>query len=108
MIETRELTKRFGSRLAVDSVSLHVRGGEIYGFLGPNGAGKTTTILLLLGILEPDGGEARIAGQRVGRGNLAARRLIGAVSENQYLYDDLTVEEYLRFFARLYNDSLYS
>jgi len=102
MIETRELTKRFGSRLAVDSVSLHVRGGEIYGFLGPNGAGKTTTILLLLGILEPDGGEARIAGQRVGRGNLAARRLIGAVSENQYLYDDLTVEEYLRFFARLY------
>jgi len=102
VIETRDLTKRFGSRLAVDGVSLHVGGGEIYGFLGPNGAGKTTTILLLLGILEPDGGEARIAGQRVARGNLAARRLIGAVSENQYLYDDLTVEEYLRFFARLY------
>ena len=102
MIETLGLTKRYGSRLAVDDLSIQVRGGEIYGFLGPNGAGKTTTILMLLGILEPDAGQARIAGQRVERGNLAARRLVGAVSESQYLYDDLTVAEYLDFFARLY------
>jgi ABC-2 type transport system ATP-binding protein len=102
MIETRGLTKRYGARVAVDDVSLQVRSGEIYGFLGPNGAGKTTTILMLLGILQPDAGEARIAGQPVGRNNLAARRLVGAVSENQYLYDDVTVEEYLRFFARFY------
>jgi ABC-type multidrug transport system ATPase subunit len=102
MIETRGLTKRYGSRLAVDDLSLTARGGEIYGFLGPNGAGKTTTILMLLGILDPDAGQATIAGQPVSRGSLATRRLVGAVSESQYLYDDVTVEEYLQIFARLY------
>ncbi len=102
MIETRELTKRYGARLAVDSVSLRVGAGQVYGFLGPNGAGKTTTILLLLGILQPDAGEARIAGERIARGNLAVRRLIGAVSESQHLYGDLSVQEYLEFFGRLY------
>ncbi|MBI2755537.1 MAG: ABC transporter ATP-binding protein [Chloroflexi bacterium] len=102
MIETRGLTKRYGKRVAVDGVSLSVRSGEIYGFLGPNGAGKTTTILMLLGILRPDSGDARIGGERVSANNLDMRRLVGAVSETQHLYGDLSIVEYLAFFARLY------
>lgn len=102
MIETRGLTKRYDGKLAVDGVSLSVGAGQIYGFLGPNGAGKTTTILMLLGILEADAGEARIAGQRITRGHLGMRGLVGAVSETQHLYGDTSVVEYLEFFARLY------
>lgn len=102
MIRATSLTKTFGARRAVDDVSFDVNSGEIFGFLGPNGAGKTTTILMLMGILEPDAGSAEVAGRRVARGDLAARRLIGAVSEQPHLHDDGTVDDYLRFFARLY------
>jgi ABC-2 type transport system ATP-binding protein len=102
VIRAAGLSKRYGKRLAVDDVSFEVGAGEIYGFLGPNGAGKTTTILMLMGILEPDAGEARIGGTRVRRGDLAMRRSVGAVSEQPYLYGDLTVHGYLQFFASLY------
>jgi ABC-2 type transport system ATP-binding protein len=102
MIETDGLTKRFGSRLAVDGLDLSARAGEIYGFLGPNGAGKSTTIRMLLGILEPDAGEARICGRKVRRGDREARCLVGAVGEVQHLYGDMTCHEYLHFFATLY------
>jgi ABC-2 type transport system ATP-binding protein len=102
VIEAEGLTKRFGSRIAVDGLSLTARPGEIYGFLGPNGAGKSTTIRMLLSILEPDSGEARICGYRVSRGAREVRRLVGAVGEVQHLYGDMTCEEYLRFFATLY------
>lgn len=102
MIEAASLTKSFGSRRAVDDVSFRVRPGEIFGFLGPNGSGKTTTILMLMGILDADSGHATVAGHRVSRGDLATRRLIGSVSEQPHLHDDGTVEDYLRFFARLY------
>ena len=102
MIEALDLTKSFGQRRAVDGLNLHVKAGEIYGFLGHNGAGKTTTIRMLLGILNPDSGRVRICGRELLRGSTATRRLIGAVSEIQYLYDDMTCGDYLLFFAALY------
>jgi ABC-2 type transport system ATP-binding protein len=102
VIEVEGLSKRFGSRLAVDGLSLHAPSGEIYGFLGPNGAGKTTTIRMLLGVLKPDRGTIRICGKTVGRGDRSARMLVGTVSELQYLYSDMSCREYLGFFARLY------
>jgi ABC-2 type transport system ATP-binding protein len=102
VIEVEGLSKGFGSRRAVDGLSLSARAGEIYGFLGPNGAGKTTTIRMLLGILAPDAGSIRICGRSVRRGDRAGRMLVGAVSELQYLYGDMTCEEYLGFFASLH------
>lgn len=102
MIEIIGLTKNFGSRRAVDNLTLRANAGEIYGFLGHNGAGKTTTIRMLLGILKPDEGQIRICGQELRPNNTDVRRLIGAVSEIQYLYDDMTCGEYLSFFASLY------
>jgi ABC-2 type transport system ATP-binding protein len=102
VIEADGLTKRFGSRVAVDGLTLRAGAGEIYGFLGPNGAGKTTTIRMLLGILQPDAGTVRICGTLVRRGNFAARRLVGAVAEVQFLYSDMSCREYLSFFAALY------
>jgi ABC-2 type transport system ATP-binding protein len=102
VIEVEGLSKRFGSRQAVDGLSLSARSGEIYGFLGPNGAGKTTTIRMLLGILAPDAGTAKICGRPVRRDDRAGRMLVGAVSEVQHLYSDMTCSAYLRFFADLY------
>ena len=102
MIEADNLTKRFGSRVAVDGLTLHAGAGEIYGFLGPNGAGKTTTIRMLLGILQPDSGSVRICGNAVRRGDLKSRQLVGAVAETQFMYGDMSCREYLRFFAGLY------
>jgi ABC-2 type transport system ATP-binding protein len=102
MIEALGLTKNFGSRRAVDNLTLRANAGEIYGFLGHNGAGKTTTIRMLLGILKPDEGQVRICGQELRPNSTDVRRLIGAVSEIQYLYDDMTCGEYLSFFAALY------
>ena len=102
MIQARGLTKRYGDFLAVDNVSLTVEPGEIMGFLGPNGAGKTTTILMLLGILKPDQGSATVCGEKVGPAHKETRRLVGAVSEHSFLYPEMTVVDYLSFFARLY------
>ncbi len=102
MIEIEGLTKRFGSRVAVDRLNLNARSGEIYGFLGPNGAGKTTTIRMLLGILRPDAGSVRVCGRPVRPGDRAVRCLLGAVAETQHLYSDMSCREYLRFFASLY------
>jgi ABC-2 type transport system ATP-binding protein len=106
LIEASGLTKRFGSRTAVDNLDLSVGPGQIYGFLGPNGAGKTTTIRMLLGILSPDRGTVAICGQPVRRGDRAARYLVGGVAEVQHLYSDMTCEAYLRFFANLYRIDL--
>jgi len=102
-IEVEGLVREFkkGPR-AVDGIDLEVKPGEIYGFLGPNGAGKTTTIRMLLGILPPDTGSIRICGRTVRRGDRAGRMLVGAVSELQYLYADMTCQEYLGFFAGLH------
>ena len=97
------LTKRFGSFTAVNSISFEARRGEIFGFLGPNGAGKSTTIRILCGLLSPTSGRARVAGLDVARQPEAVRQQIGYMSQKFSLYSDLRVVENLRFFAGLYS-----
>lgn len=101
-IETRELTRLFGGHVAVDRVSFSIRYGEIFGFLGPNGAGKSTTIRMLCGILEPTSGAALVAGFDVNEETEKVKESIGYVSQNFSLYEDLTVDENLRFFGAIY------
>jgi ABC-2 type transport system ATP-binding protein len=81
MIKTENLTKRYQNHLAVDSLCLDVRPGEIYGFLGPNGAGKTTTIHMLLGLIRPTGGRLLVFGEAIGPHDFVFRRQIGVVAE---------------------------
>ena len=101
ILEVDHLSKRFGSRTAVQNVNLRVEAGEIFGLLGPNGAGKTTAIRMLLGLLRPDSGSARIAGFDCWRQHLQAARHFGAVLESPGLYTMLTARENLRQFASL-------
>ncbi len=101
-IEALGLTKRFGPLLAVDDASLSVRSGEIFGFLGPNGAGKTTTIRLLVGLLKPTAGHARIGGHDVHAQPLLAKALLGYAPDQPLLPDKLTPREYLEYVAGLY------
>nr|WP_290665729.1 ABC transporter ATP-binding protein [Ardenticatena sp.] len=104
LIETEHLTKRFGDIVAVENVSLHIERGEVLALLGPNGAGKTTTIRLLLGLLQPTEGTARVLGYDMRRRSQAekARARVGVLTETPGLYDTLTALENLRFFANLY------
>lgn len=102
MIRTQNLLKKYNEFKAVDNLSLEVKEGEIYGFLGPNGAGKTTTILMLLGILKPTQGEVYLFGQNITKDFLSIKKKMGVVSEKQYLYKEMTADEYLNFFADLY------
>jgi ABC-2 type transport system ATP-binding protein len=97
------LTRRFGDFVAVDRLSFSVQPGEIFGFLGPNGAGKTTAIRMLIGVLPPSEGTARVAGHDVAGEPLAVRRAIGYMSQLFSLYGDLTVRENLDLFAGLYD-----
>ncbi len=101
VIETHELTKRYGTQVAVNRLGLQIRKGEIFGFLGPNGAGKTTTFLMLLGLSEPTSGTARVCGYDPTREPLQVKRVVGYLPENVGFYDDLTAIENLRFVARL-------
>ncbi len=101
MIEVKSLQKSFGSLVAVDGVSFEVHRQEMFGLLGPNGAGKTTTINMIIGVLKPDGGSVSIDG--VSDPSVAkARRAIGIAPQSLSLYDNLTAQENLAFFARLY------
>src|ERR1041384_6446527 len=102
-IETRGLTRRFGSFTAVDGVDLSIPRGQIYGFLGPNGAGKSTTIRMLCGLLEPSGGEAEVLGYDIPREAEALRRKIGYMTQQFSLYGDLTVKENLEFMADVFS-----
>lgn len=102
MIETTNLTKRYGELTAVNELNLRVEKGEIYGFLGPNGAGKTTTIMMLLGLLEPTAGEVKLFGTSLSSDYFNIKRKIGVLSESQYLYEEMTAREYLRFFGELF------
>lgn len=97
------LTKRFGSFTAVDAIDLEVRRGEIFGFLGPNGSGKTTTIRMLCGVIAPTSGGATVLGHDAVRDPEAVRRRIGYMSQKFSLFEDLTVEENLRFYAGVYD-----
>ncbi len=101
-VETDNLVKTFGSFIAVDHVSLRVRKGEIFGFLGPNGAGKSTTIRMLCGLLTPTSGRALVGDLDVAVEPEQVRRNIGYMSQKFSLYDDLTVEQNIEFFAGLY------
>lgn len=96
------LVKRYGSRTAVDGVSLNVKMGAFYGLLGPNGAGKTTTLSMMVGVLKPDEGTVSLAGQTVRPTDTAYRRRIGYVPQELALYDDLSAGDNLRFFGSLY------
>lgn len=102
MIQTKNLTKRFGDVLAVDRLTLSVEAGEVFGFLGPNGAGKTTTIRLLTALISPTSGEATVLGWEIGREDGQVRRRVGILTESPGLYDRLSAERNLAFFARLY------
>lgn len=104
LIEAENLTRRYAgsSRAAVESLSLHVCGGEIFGFLGENGAGKTTTIKMLCGLIPPTEGRARIAGFDIEREPLAAKKALGYVPDNPYLYEKLTGGEFLELMGDLY------
>jgi ABC-2 type transport system ATP-binding protein len=95
------LTKRFGDRVAVDGINFNIHPGEIFGLLGPNGAGKSTTVNVLSTYLAPDGGRVTIGGMPVDEG-LDVKALIGVVPQELALYEDLTAEENLDFFARIY------
>ncbi len=101
-IEVSHLTRRFGEFLAVDDISFHVRRGEIFGFLGSNGAGKSTTIRMLSGLLAPSSGTASVGGIDVGRDPEGVKRRIGYMSQRFSLYELLTVDQNIRFFAGIY------
>ncbi|MDY0083045.1 MAG: ABC transporter ATP-binding protein, partial [Ignavibacteriaceae bacterium] len=101
-IEVNNLTKKFGSFTAVDNVSFNVEQGEIFGFLGANGAGKSTTIRMLIGILEPTLGDAVVGGYSIMKEPDKVKTQIGYMSQKFSLYNDLTVEENIRFFAGVY------
>ncbi|MBS1251373.1 MAG: putative ABC transporter ATP-binding protein YxlF [Anaerolineales bacterium] len=102
-IETTNLTKQFNGLTAVDQLELRIEPGTLYGFIGPNGAGKTTTLRLLAGLLEPDAGDIRLAGDDIQRHPEAARWLVGYMPDFFGVYDDMRVWEYLDFFGRCYN-----
>src|SRR5215470_3376466 len=104
-VKLESLVKRFGDFVAVDNVSLEVRTGEIFGFLGPNGAGKSTTIRILCGLLGPTSGKAMVAGYDVATQPEDIRKNIGYMSQKFSLYDDLMVEENIKFFGGVYGVS---
>ena len=101
MIEVQDLTKSYGPRLAVDGISFSVPRGEILGFLGPNGAGKSTTMRILTGYLSATSGSASIAGFDVFSNPIEVRRRIGYLPENNPLYNEMRVWDYLRLCCRL-------
>jgi ABC-2 type transport system ATP-binding protein len=101
VIEARDLTKRYGAATAVDGVSFTIGPGEIFGLLGPNGAGKTTTILMLLGLTDISGGQARVLGHDPQREPLAVKRRVGYLPDTVGFYDHLSAADNLRYTARL-------
>ena len=101
-IEVRSLTRRFGTFTAVDAISFDVAAGEVFGFLGANGAGKTTAIRMLIGLLAPSGGSARVAGFDVATQVEQVKRNIGYMSQRFSLYEDLTVRENITLYGGIY------
>jgi ABC-2 type transport system ATP-binding protein len=101
-IEVRHLTRRFGGFVAVNDVSFDVRPGEIFGFLGSNGAGKSTTIRMLCGLLRPSSGSASVGGVDVSRDPERVKQRIGYMSQRFSLYEKLTVDQNIAFFAGIY------
>lgn len=102
MIETNQLTKRYGDLIAVNNINLKLSEGDVFGFIGPNGSGKTTTMRMLATLLSPDYGEAYICGKSIYTHPQEIRRLVGFMPDFFGVYDDMTVIEYLEFFAAAY------
>ncbi len=101
IIETEELTKIYGSQVAVNHLTLQIYEGEIFGFLGPNGAGKTTSLLMFLGMTEPTSGNVRVCGFDPRRDPIRVKEKVGYLPENVGFYDDMDAVQNLRFVARL-------
>jgi len=102
MIETQNLTKRFGPNAAVQSLNLHIAAGEFFCFLGPNGAGKTTTIKMLTGLIKPSEGRAVLGGFDIQKDPVRTKALLGYIPDTPFLYEKLTGREFMRFVAGLY------
>ena len=102
MIETRDLTKKYGDLFALDRLTLKLEQGDVFGFIGPNGAGKTTTMRILATLLNPSWGEASVCGYSIYTGSKDIRRSIGYMPDFFGVYDDMKVIEYLEFFAAAY------
>jgi heme exporter protein A len=102
VIEARSLVKTFGLKPVLRGLNLHLEQGEFVALLGPNGAGKTTLLRILASLARPSLGDVRVAGHRLPGEAAAVRRILGVVSHQPLLYGDLTAEENLRFYARLY------
>jgi ABC-2 type transport system ATP-binding protein len=102
VLEVTGLTRRYGTRVAVNDISLTIARGECVGLLGPNGAGKTSTLAMLSGIARPDGGCIRLEGQRVGEGSSTLKRRIGLVPQDLALFDELSAWANLQLFGGLY------
>ena len=102
MIQLHQLTKKYGSFTAVDSLDLHVPAGQLFGFLGPNGAGKTTTLRMIAGILRPTAGRILIGGIDVVQQPNEAKARLGYIPDRPFIYEKLTGMEFLRFVAGLY------
>jgi ABC-2 type transport system ATP-binding protein len=102
MISVRDLTKLYGDFPAVRSISFDVGAGEVLGLVGPNGAGKTTTLRCLAGIIMPSSGSIAIAGHDMQKDSIAAKRALAFIPDEPHLFEYLSVEEHLRFIARLY------
>ena len=102
MLWLETLTKRFGEKVAVDDLSLHIPPGELFALVGPNAAGKTTTVKMAVGLLRPDRGVIRIAGRDLRADPVAAKSVIGYVPDRPFLYERLTVGETLDFVASVY------
>jgi len=105
IVQTINLTKRYGKLVALNNLHLQIEDGECFGYIGPNGAGKTTTIRILGTLLQPTWGEARVCGHVVGYESRKIRPLIGYVPDFFGAYEDMVVQEYLEFFASAYNIS---
>jgi len=103
LIESRDLVKRYGDKVAVNHVSFDVYAGEVFGFLGPNGAGKTTTIKMIVGLLQPTSGSVKVAGYDIQTQSRLAKASSGYVPDTPNLYAKLTGRELLRFVGDLYN-----
>ena len=103
MIKLVEITKRYGPLAAVDSLSLEVLPGEVFGFLGPNGAGKTTTIRMMMGILRPSSGRVFLGGYDVELEPQKAKALVGFIPDRPFIYEKLTGYEFLQFVGKLHH-----
>ena len=105
MLNIQNYTKRFGDKIAVDDLSLHIAAGEICAFIGHNGAGKTTTLKACCGLLKPDGGTITVNGIDIQKDPIACKKIMAYIPDNPDLYEFLTGYEYLNFVADMYGVS---